>query len=173
MNAESKKPETMAGLVEYLFSIGLATPDTIRPCGPEEVDEIRRVQGVPLPAQYEDFLLTMGRRGGDLLRGTDFFYPGVIKYFDEVREFIDETGISHLIRPNSVLVGMHQGAELYWLEQGDPSGPLYWYQEGAEAPREVWPTLLDGLVWNAQNQVRIREKHMVFNKETREWIERD
>ena len=78
-----------------------------------------------------------------------------------------------LIKPNSVLVGMHQGAELYWLEQGDPSGPLYWYQEGADAPREVWPTLLDGLVWNAQNQVRIRERRMVFNPETREWIERD
>jgi hypothetical protein len=165
-------PETIEELVEYLISIGLATPDTIQPCSPPDVEEIRRVQGVNLPTQYEQFLRTMGRRAGDLLRGTDFFYPGVIRYFDEVREFIVENGITHLVRPDAVLVGMHQGAELYWLDQGDPSGPMHWYQEGAEAPKMSWPTLLDGLIWNAKDQVRLKEKYQVFDEATGQWIDR-
>ena len=150
-------PETMTELVDLLVSYELATPATILSCSPDQVEEIRVAQGVDrLLPQYEEFLLTMGRRAGDLLLGTDFFSPFVVELIDEMRELLADNLVEHLVRPGSVLVGMHQGYELYWLEPGDPSGPLYYYTEGKDAPIRDWPTLLDFLVWQAGEQRRLR-----------------
>jgi hypothetical protein len=152
-------PDTVEGLAELLVSYGMAGPGTVLPCTSEEVEEVRRAQGVErLPAQYTEFLLTMGRRAGELLRGTDFFYPGVVEFARDMREMIVENAAGHLVRPGSVFVGMHQGYQLFWLEPGDPSGPLYWYNEGEETPRRTWPTLLDSLAWHAGWQKQIRER---------------
>ena len=166
--------ETMRDLVDHLLSVGLATPDTIKPCSPAEVEEVRQAQRVDrLPTQYEEFLLTAGRRAGDLLRGTDFFYPAIVRLADEMRELLVENKVTHLMRPGSVIVGMHGGYQLYWVEPGDPSGTTYFYAEGEETPQQSWPTLLDCLVFEANEQIRIREQYKVYNKETGEWVHRD
>lgn len=152
---QSHVPETMADLVELLGLYGMATSATIKPCTAKEIEDIRAAQRVArLPAQYEEFLRTMGKRAGELLLGTDFFYPFVVELAGEMRELVSDNGIEHLIRPGSVLVGMHQGYELYWLEPGNPSGRLFHYTEGRDAPIGVWPTLLDFLVAQAEDQKR-------------------
>ncbi|MEV0675999.1 hypothetical protein AB0I60_05690 [Actinosynnema sp. NPDC050436] len=83
-------PHTMSTLIETLLDAGLATADTIRGCTPEEVAEVRADQRAErLPAQHEEFLLTAGRRAGDLLRGTDLFYPSLLGPAAEGRELLD------------------------------------------------------------------------------------
>jgi hypothetical protein len=149
-------PETMAELVDYLISVNMATRDTILPCSPAEVEEVRQTQGVDqLPPQYEQFLLTMGRRAGDLLRGTDFFYPAIVELADEMRELVVENNCTHLVKPDSTLIGHHQGVELYWME---PSGATYECSEVGPNPTHNWPTLLHCLMYEAETELRIRER---------------
>jgi hypothetical protein len=148
--------KTMDELVEHLISVGLATPDTVVGCSPEEVEEVRQTQGADrLPPQYEQFLRTMGRRAGDLLRGTTFFYPGIVELADEMRELVVENTVTHLVKPGSVLIGMHQGVELYWME---PSGATYECGEIGPNPTHSWPSLLDCLIHEAETQQRTREE---------------
>lgn len=152
--------ESMQDLVEHLALTGMASDETVVPCTPDEVDEIRQAQGVEqLPEQYEQFLLTMGRRAGDLLRGTTFFYPGLVELAEEMPQLLEENDATGLAREGSVFVGMHQGYQLYWLEPGDPSGQLCWYEEGEDAIGQSWPSLLDFLVARAEEERRIKEKY--------------
>jgi hypothetical protein len=128
-------PHTMSSLVSTLVDNGVATADTIRGCSPAEVAEVRADQRVEqLPAQYEEFLLAAGRQAGDLLRGTDFFYPFVLGLADDRRELLDENDAGNLLPEGAVIVGMHQGYELYWLA---PSGELSRYKEGSKTVRRT------------------------------------
>lgn len=147
-------PHTMSLLVSTLLDSGIATADTIQGCMPAEVAEVRADQGVErLPAQYEEFLLTAGRQAGDLLRGTDFFYPTVLGLAGDGRELLDENDAGGLLPEGAVVVGMHQGYELYWLA---PSGELSWYKEGATAVHRTWSSLLDFLVDETETQAVVR-----------------
>lgn len=147
-------PDTMSRLVALLLTSGLATVDTIRPCTPAEVAEVRTDQRIEhLPPQYEDFLLTMGRQAGELLVGTDFFFPRILGLADDARGLLTENNAGHLLPPGAVIVGMHQGYELYWLA---PSGELSWYKEGHQTVHRTWPTLLDFLVSQVKAQASIR-----------------
>ncbi|WP_147455056.1 SMI1/KNR4 family protein [Saccharothrix australiensis] len=144
----------MSSFVATLLDSGIATADTVRGCTPAEVAEVRADQRVEwLPAQYEEFLLTAGRQAGDLLRGTDFFYPTVLGLADDGRELLDENDAADLLPEGAVVVGMHQGYELYWLA---PSGELSWYKEGATTVHRTWPSLLDFLVDQAEAQAVAR-----------------
>jgi hypothetical protein len=154
----AKTPSTIDELVEYLLSVGVATPDTLVPCSPAEVEEVREARRVDrLPPQYEQFLLAMGRRSGDLLRGTTFFYPGIVELADELLEVVEENNVEHLVKPGSVLLGMHQGVELYWMDD-DPSGTTYEANETGPNPTHTWPSLLDCLLFETERHLRIKEK---------------
>jgi hypothetical protein len=141
-------PNTMTQFAATLLDLGLATADTLRPCTPEEVDEVRADQGVAqLPTQYEEFLLAMGRQAGELLRGTDFFYASILGLPKDGRELLADNDASHLLPRDALVVGMHQGYELYWLS---PSGELSWCKKGRQDVHRVWPTLLDFLEQQAR-----------------------
>jgi hypothetical protein len=112
-----------------MLDLGLGTADTIRRCRAEEVAEVRADQGVAqLPIQYEEFLLAMGRQAGELLRGTDFFYPSALGLPKDGRELLADNDASHLLPRDALVVGMHQGYQLYWLS---PSGIVV---EGERVP---------------------------------------
>ncbi|TDD36896.1 hypothetical protein E1288_41240 [Saccharopolyspora elongata] len=147
-------------MASLLISSNMATPENIVPCTPREVEEVHEATGVEqLPKQYEDFLLTMGRRAGHLLHGTDFFYPSIVELADEMRELLEECGVTHLVQPGSVLLGMHQGGELYWMEPGEPSGAVFLYIENDDSPRRNWPSLRDFLITQTKEEQAIREKY--------------
>ena len=101
----------------------------------------------------------MGRGAGELLRGTDFFYPSIVKLDDEMRETMLVCNVSHLVEPGSVLIGMHQGVELYLLTPGESSGSVFLCIEYENEPRQNWPTLLDFLADEANSQLAIRRKY--------------
>lgn len=146
--------ELMSDLVERLISSGLATRETVVGCTPEEVAEIRADHGVDrLPEQYEEFLLLMGRGAGELLRGTDFFYPGIRGLDDDGRELLEENDAAHLLPEGAIVVGMHQGYELYWLA---PSGALSWYVEAETEVSRTWPSLADFLAAQIEAQQRLK-----------------
>jgi hypothetical protein len=146
--------DTAARLADTLVEYGLATPDTIRPCTPAEVAEVGADHGVPkLPAQYDEFLRVMGRRAGDLLRGTDFFYPDILGLDQDGKDLLQENDASQLLPAGALVIGMHQGYELYWLSA---SGEVSWYKEGQEDVHRTWPTLLTFLASQAEAQLEAR-----------------
>src|SRR5688572_12766779 len=119
---------TMQEFADLLIQRGMANPETITGCTPEEIDEVRQDQGVEqLPAQYEDFLRVMGRQAGKLLVGTDFFYPQILELGQDGRELLAENDAEDLMAPDCLVIGMHQGYEMYWMEPGQPSGRVHWY----------------------------------------------
>jgi hypothetical protein len=151
--------ETIDDFAEQLISLGLATPDTIVPCSPDEVAEVLEAQHLDqLPEQYERFLLTMGRQAGELLRGTTVFYPAIVELVDEMCELVQDNNVTHLVKAGSVLAGMHQGYQLYWIEPGQPSGPVRMYVEGEKSVHESWPTWLDFLGTELERHQSIARK---------------
>lgn len=146
--------DSITELAETLVGHGLASPDTIRGCTAEEVAEVAADHGVPsLPAQYAEFLRVMGRQAGDLLRGTDFFYPGILGLDVDGRELLVENDAAGLLPAGALVIGMHQGYELYWLST---SGEVSWYKEGRPDVHRTWPTLLTFLTTQANAQAEAR-----------------
>jgi hypothetical protein len=136
----------MRDLAGSLIESGLATAESIVGCTPDELAEFRRVRGVAaLPAQYGEFLTVMGREAGDLLRGTDFFYPVILEVGEWGQEVFDDNDMGHLFVPGSLVLGTHQGYIVFWLEPGQPSGPVHQYKEGDKSA-QTWPSLLEFLV---------------------------
>ncbi|GAB3447147.1 SMI1/KNR4 family protein [Actinophytocola sediminis] len=147
--------ESMRALADALVEVGLATEGSVLGCTPAQLSEFRQARGIAeLPAQYAEFLTVMGREAGELLRGTDFFYPAILNVGEWGQEIVDENGIERLVAPGSLTLGTHQGYVLYWMEPGQPSGPVHRYVEGAEAIAQTWPSLLDFLV---AEQARVRQ----------------
>ncbi|MDQ3785685.1 MAG: hypothetical protein M3422_00390 [Actinomycetota bacterium] len=146
----------MRDLAASLIETGLAAEESIVGCTPEEVAEFRRVRGVAeLPAQYEDFLTVMGRQAGDLLRGTDFFYPVILEVGEWGQEVFDENNMDHVYAPGSLVLGTHQGYIVYWMEPGQPSGPVRRYMETEESTQS-WPSLLEFLVAEQADHLELR-----------------
>ncbi|MEU6642423.1 hypothetical protein ABZ863_07715 [Saccharomonospora sp. NPDC046836] len=138
--------QTMDQLSQRMIVSGVATSETIIGCTPGEVAELRADHRVErLPEQYEQFLLAMGKQSGRLLRGTDIFYPHNFRLDDDGRELLAENDVLHLLSGGSIIIGMHQGAELYWLEPGEPEWALNWYQEPDRTVHKRWPNLLEFL----------------------------
>ncbi|RZQ60747.1 SMI1/KNR4 family protein [Amycolatopsis suaedae] len=135
-------------LATWLLAEGRAVPDTLVPCTPAEIDEVREAQQIRLPAEYERFLGTMGRRAGNLLRGTDVFYPAIVELADEFRAAADEFGVAS----GSVLLGMHQGYVLYWL---DVDGRVCSFTEGDSEAGPTWPSLPGFLADQAGAELRL------------------
>lgn len=139
---------TIEEFAEFLVARGIATPETLVGCTPDEVEQVRVAQRVDvLPEQYEQFLLRMGRKTGDLLRGTDLRYPKVVELADEMHELVEELGWASIIAPGSTMVAMHGGYALYWVE---PGGAAHMAEEMKDNPVRDWPSFVDCLVYEAQ-----------------------
>lgn len=112
-------------------------------CTPEEIDAIRRDQGVELPASYEAFLRFLGRDGGGLMGGTDVCYGetfgirhAAITLLDGEREERIEQGESNpevfRLPDDAVVISMHQGYAFEFVRASlgdDP--PVEWWAEGS------------------------------------------
>jgi hypothetical protein len=155
-------PETIANLPALLIELDLASADTIWPCTLEEIVEVQASHPVALPPEYEQFLALMGRRAGDLLRGTDFYYPGILGLANAGRELLRDNDALHLLPEGSVILGMHQGYELYWLEK---PGAVRWYKEGHRGVFSSWPSLPAFLSSQARAQAQVRRARTTGDRE--------
>ncbi|MEV6348586.1 SMI1/KNR4 family protein [Actinoplanes sp. NPDC051851] len=94
-----------------------------------------------LPRVYLDFLSQLGVSAGELLRGTDGFFPEILSLPEDVEEFFaeDEGGMP---RPPGVLVfAMHQGYQVYWMTDVTvPDPEVVLYTERRPEPLMTWPS---------------------------------
>lgn len=106
----------------------------------QEIEELKRQWEVSeLPAAYVEFLKIMGRRAGRLLEGTDAFMSRIMQLPAFVAEFQSENDGSWCFPEGSLIFAMHQGYQVYYLEDvtlEDPSVALY--LEGGRGPIRRW-----------------------------------
>lgn len=111
-------------------------------CTPEEIERVRRDQGVHLPRSYELFLALLGRDGGGLMGGTNVCYREIagirreaIAILDDIRA--DRVGRVEVFRlpDDAVVISMHQGYAFEFVRSSlgdDP--PVEWWAEGSGTP---------------------------------------
>ncbi len=101
-------------------------------CSEKEISEVARTGNGPLPAAYVCFLRRMGKHAGGFYRGTDFFYPQVLKLNSWGRELLQCCGTKLQLRNSDFVFSMHQGYQFLFfsLTSGDDP-PVFQYLEGA------------------------------------------
>lgn len=100
-------------------------------CTDEEVQQIQKQYKFTIPAIYVEFLKRMGRGAGQILAGTDVFYPEVLGLTEAAEEMMRREESSHLFPEDSVVFAMHQGYQFMYFrcsEGDDP--PVYYYMMG-------------------------------------------
>jgi hypothetical protein len=109
-------------------------------CTDFEIDQIRTSQGVSqLPSSYVTFLRRLGRQAGRLLHGTDAFYPGLLGLKSAGRELLLEDTAEEELGPDSFVIGMHQGYQLFWFPSVlEEEPPVLMYQEGDRRRVREW-----------------------------------
>jgi hypothetical protein len=129
--------ELQAKIVEA----GVAKPEELYGCSPEEIHDLQVRTGVVLPKAYRGFLEVMGRGAGAFFQGTDIYYQSLPISRDEVQEMMDEDeGASGFKLPDNAFVfASHQGYSFLFLvaEEGVDDPPVWVYEEGEGEPREV------------------------------------
>ncbi|WP_162958871.1 SMI1/KNR4 family protein [Nocardia yunnanensis] len=142
--ADPTSLQAMDSLRHDLLASGIATsPSEIIGCSDSEIDQVvSTADGFPIPDAYIAFLKAFGRKAGNLFRGTDLFFPGLLDAKDSAVDIAsgpDET----LTLDNRFFFGHHQGYKVYFFEAG--SEAVFGYQEGHPHDQRLANSLADWL----------------------------
>ena len=116
-----------------LEELKLLAHDEVSPCTEEEVAALEKQLNIHLPGAYREFLLWMGRDGGNLLVGTDYSYEILPKLKSWAMELLSEKNLSHLLPDDAFVFLMHQGYQFMFfrLSEGEDP-PIYYYNQPAQ-----------------------------------------
>jgi SMI1/KNR4 family protein SUKH-1 len=126
-----------------LIDCGLASPNDLKGCTPEEIATIESVAGVILPETYKRFLEVMGKSTGSFLEGTDFLYPDVMTLRAQADALARDSG-GALSLTDFVFAG-HQGYEFLVIECKAGLDPPVRRVSEAENPAQVFPSFSEWL----------------------------
>ncbi len=154
---------------KLLLDTGLARPDRVRGCTPDEIRQVQEAAGRPLPAAYVGFLERFGRGTGEFWRGSVAFFPHVMDLFGQegLAQLAEQMEVA--LPPQERLVFFtHQGYDYLWLDvSADAPDPPVWElleQEPFERPMQVSNTftqlLLDHSAQLARDVRFLRERSL-------------
>ena len=121
-------------------------------CTEQEVAALEQQLNVRLPGAYREFLLWMGKDGGDLLRGTDCSYEIIPKLEPWAVELLAENGLSHLLPGDAFVFLMHQGYQFMFFRLSEGEDPAVYHfdqtshQESATTAASCFSVFLLGLI---------------------------
>jgi hypothetical protein len=129
-------------VLDHLMNDVLTPREQPQGCSDREIEEIMTDQKVDhLPQAYRCFLKRIGRGAGELLIGTDAFYPRLIGVKDAAIELLTEDGAPIQLSPDSLVIAMHQGYQFFWLPTVVPDDPkVLMFQEDDRTPHREWGT---------------------------------
>ncbi|WFE23589.1 MULTISPECIES: SMI1/KNR4 family protein [unclassified Solwaraspora] len=106
----------------------------------EQISKIREAWNLSeLPSAYVEFLSHMGVRAGRILRGTDAFFPTILRMKEWADEFFDENSGTNSLPDGAIVFGMHQGYLVYWMSDTlTPDPEVVLCAEGDPNPLRTW-----------------------------------
>jgi hypothetical protein len=156
--------------VALLVSSGVARPDELQGCTPEEVAVLERDFGLDLPATYRQFLARMGRSAGKLFAHDHVvaFYPAVRSMLNDLRtprdEPVDSPDEESYLRtvtlPDEALIiaGRLDEQFHFIVCAGGEDAPVFYFSEEREPPEQVYGSILDWLEdWRRGAEEAIRD----------------
>ena len=92
-----------------------------------------------LPSAYISFLKRIGRGAGNLLVGTDAFFPRIIGLKAAAIELFAEDSAPVHLNPDVLVIAMHQGYQVFWFPTVMLDDPMVlMFQEGDRGPLRNW-----------------------------------
>ncbi len=137
-----------------LIEKGFAKAGEIHGCSPAEISQIAALANGALPASYRSFLQNMGRGAGSFLRGTDIFYPEVLRLRGLAEGLVRERPIPWTLTDREFVFSSHQGYQFLFFDcsKGDDP-PVMYFLEGEEGPQQVSETFSEWLTRTVQDEL--------------------
>ena len=143
--------------IALLSSSGVARPDGLQGCTPEEIAVLERDFGLDLPGTYRQFLARMGLSAGKLFEWDHVmsYYPAVLSMLRDLRtprdEPVDspdeETYLREVTLPDKALVIVSRLDEQFHfiICEGGEDAPVFYFSEEGEPPEQIYGSVLDWL----------------------------
>jgi hypothetical protein len=142
---------------QRLRSEGVADDAAIIGCSADEVAQVVVAQGTPIPWLYERFLRVMGKGAGDLLIGSDVYFPKVLGLRRAALGLLADCGHPFDLPQTTVVSLMHQGYQFLYFESAQPEDPpVMRFMEGWTAPRQAYKRFTDFLDGSIREAVSVR-----------------
>lgn len=128
------------------IACGVTSAYNVRGCSNEQIEEIERQAGVPLPKAYKEFLFVMGRGAGRLMSDVDVYYDGMLELNKRAAWILDNWEEGKLQLPADAFVfSMRQGEQFMFFHTntGVADPPIYYYMEGAGRFEKKFDSLPD------------------------------
>jgi SMI1 / KNR4 family (SUKH-1) len=134
----------MEQLARDIVAAGLSSPDELKGCTREEIEELQRKFRITLPETYVEWLRIMGRDAGKFLKGSDAFFPALLELREGAEELLAENGTKFAIPHDAFVFLMHQGYQFLFFRtaQNDPDPQVSHYLEG-KGLTQPWNHLSD------------------------------
>jgi hypothetical protein len=145
-------------LASSLIDLQICHASDIKGASMDDVAAIEETIGQPLPGQYREFLLGIGRGAGKFFEGTDIFLSALDGLKDEAASLLKENDQDVELADDAFVFSMHQGYEFTYfnLSEGEDP-PVYQYVEGSGPPVLTWNSftdfLNDSIAQHAQTKV--------------------
>lgn len=134
-------PTFVEQYADRLESAGLLVRGQRSGCTPDEIEQVRRAQGVyRLPERYRDFLAVLGREPR-LMRGSDWTYRDLLTLKADAEALVNENRDDPAFLNGALVVQMHQGYQFLYIPAGsvEEEDPAVWtYSEGEGPPRRAF-----------------------------------
>lgn len=139
-------------IFQSMIDKGVLNRNDLVGCNAEEMDQIRAHFSVHIPAYYEEFLRLAGKSAGGLFRGSDIFFPRLLKLQKWANELLSENNEKGL--PESAMViFMHQGYEFCFILPGKDDPSVFQYVEGQKGFSETWQKFSEFLEQSLNSQL--------------------
>jgi hypothetical protein len=120
----------------------------------EEIRAIATAQEAVIPTAYREFLRVAGRRAGDLWRGSEAFYPELLRLRKDALALLEENSRPFDLPSGALVILMHQGYQFLYLLPGASDPAVWLYREPRKEPEriaETFSSLLRGALSELPN----------------------
>jgi hypothetical protein len=130
------------GIAELAELIRHEEPDGVLGLTAEQISAVQEAWRISrLPSAYAEFLSRMGARAGRVLRGTDAFFPAILRMREWADEFLDENSGIVALPSEAIVFAMHQGYLVYCMsDTSSPDPEVVLWVEADPSPSRVWPS---------------------------------
>ncbi|MCQ4164828.1 SMI1/KNR4 family protein [Tahibacter harae] len=152
-------------IIDALVISGICLREQIEGCTEQEIAQLERKAGAPLPQQYKTFLAAAGRAAPGFFTGTDFYIRQVDGLTEDAADLLRENNEPFDLPAGAFVFSMHQGYVFhYFILSDDADPPVYTYCEGKGMPRPAGESFSDYLLNSVDWHVRIAEEARAYSK---------